>query len=36
MIKANEQPILVNEEYLYRSESYKELSPEIVNENEKN
>ena len=32
MIKANEQPILVNEEYLYRSESYKDLSPEIVND----
>ena len=32
MIKANEQPILLNEEYLYRSENYKDLTPEIVNE----
>ena len=32
MIKANEQPILLNEEYLYRSENYKALTPEIVNE----
>ena len=32
MIKANEQPILLDEDYLFRSEDYKDLSPEIVNE----
>ena len=32
MIKANEQPILLNEGYLYRSEDYKDLTPDIVNE----
>ncbi len=32
MIKANEQPILLNEEYLYRSETFKDITPEIANE----
>ncbi len=30
LIKANEQPILLNEEYLYHTEEYKDEQPEVI------
>ncbi len=32
IIKANEQPILLDEKFLYQSEEYKDVSPDLVNE----
>ncbi len=32
MIKANEQPILLSAEYLFRTDGYKSLSPELIND----